>query len=205
MRTISNFTRVTYRVKGSKFIGFLYPTSSLDRIETVRNEVEGEHPSATHHCYAYRMNPSNLQEFRQDDGEPSGSAGTPILNQLRSAKLINTICIVVRYFGGTKLGIPGLIEAYGTTTSLGIQQADLLDVHRIQKIRISYPYPEQSHIDTLKNHWNLIELEASYLEKVTITFGCDKNYSKAFISTLEKESQWRSLSYEVLDEGLATR
>src|SRR5699024_755346 len=97
---------------------------------------------ATHHCYGWRISPNNIEEFAQDDGEPGGTAGLPILNQLKSFNVVNGACVVVRYFGGTKLGKAGLIQAYGHTAELCLKQAELSNLVATQNFRIIYPYQE---------------------------------------------------------------
>jgi uncharacterized YigZ family protein len=204
MLTISKLSRSSYRDRGSKFEGYLHPVSSKQEFESVLEQVRRDHPSASHHCYAYRIDPSDLLEFDQDDGEPGGTAGKPILNRLRSAELVNCSGLVVRYFGGTKLGTSGLIEAYGHTIHQCIETAEMKTVRLLRKIRITHPYSEQKLINILQNKWNLIELDADYTHQVTIVFGCDPEKSSKLEDHLQQESSWRSFTYEMLDEEVIT-
>jgi uncharacterized YigZ family protein len=160
-----------YRIKGSKFYGLLLPVTGTDEIDEKLGKVRSEHPSATHHCYAWRINPDRVKEFSQDDGEPSGSAGLPILNALRSYQLINCLLVSVRYYGGTKLGKKGLIEAYGATAKMCINNAGLKKIVPVITYRIVYPYPLQSAIDKMKNDFRVIEFSASYLENAELILG----------------------------------
>jgi len=188
----------SYRIKGSKFYGYLKPCVSVSNFESQLDSIRSEYPDATHHCYAYRINPVRLKEFDQDDGEPGGTAGKPILNKMRSAELVNATLVVVRYFGGTKLGISGLIEAYGHTAELCIQSAKLQQIRLIKKFQITYPYPEQNIIEKLRNRWKLVEVDATYLEKATLTLGCPVDQADAFESELKQQTAWREFDYRVM-------
>src|SRR5699024_4887277 len=119
------------------------------------NTLKEEHFDATHHCFAWRLNPVKLRSFAQDDGEPSGTAGLPILNQLRSFKVVNAGLIVIRYYGGTKLGKAGLINAYKTTAEYCLQQATLQTLQHVWLLSIDYPYDQQNTVDTLIHQFNL--------------------------------------------------
>jgi uncharacterized YigZ family protein len=174
-----------YRVKGSKFYGYLYPVASADDISNVLESVKNEHPAATHHCYAYRINPSQTEEFDQDDGEPNGTAGMPILNSMRSAEIVNCIIISVRYFGGTKLGKSGLIKAYGESAQLCIQNAELKPIIPVSCYRIVYDYPQQGVIDKLMNDFPLIKLNSVYLEKAECRLGCPSELKGQFEKVLK--------------------
>ena len=107
--------------RGSRFLGFAYPIASTDEFKIILQRLKKEHPKAVHHCFAWRLG-VGMDQFRaNDDGEPSGTAGKPILGQIDSKGLTNVAIIVVRYFGGTLLGVPGLINAYKSAASLAIQ------------------------------------------------------------------------------------
>jgi uncharacterized YigZ family protein len=198
MFTLSDDMSAAYRIKGSKFIGFLSPVSSVPAFEQRLAEVRGEHPGATHHCYAYRIDPVEPHEFDQDDGEPGGTAGKPILNKMRSARLINAGLIVVRYFGGTKLGTSGLVQAYGHTASLCIEAASLLETRLTQQFRITYPYSEQNLIEKLKHRWDLVEIKSTYREQVTLTLGCTPEQAYQFKSYLKQQAARENLSFNSL-------
>jgi len=115
-----------FKDRGSKFIAYAYPLLDLADFKMKLAALKKEHPKAVHHCFAYRLG-TNENVFRvSDDGEPSGTAGKPILGQLDSKQLTNTLVVVVRYFGGTLLGVPGLINAYKTAASLAIQTAPIV-------------------------------------------------------------------------------
>ena len=125
--TIANPTEGTFRDRGSKFIGYAFPVSNEKEIKEHLQTLKTIHPSAGHVCYAFRINPLNEYWRANDDGEPSSSAGKPILGQIRSMELQNVLVAVVRYFGGTLLGVPGLINAYKQAAIEALQQAILVE------------------------------------------------------------------------------
>lgn len=110
-----------YRDRGSRFLAYIFPIQSPEEFKKRLKELKSEHPKAAHHCFAYRMGTDGNNFRVSDDGEPSGTAGKPILGQLDSRNVTDTAVVVVRYFGGTLLGVPGLINAYKTVTSLALQ------------------------------------------------------------------------------------
>ncbi len=180
VKTVTSVFRSDYRIKGSKFLGYLCPATDTDEAEEHIQSVKEEHPTATHHCYAFLLNPNEPVEFSTDDGEPGGTAGLPILNALKSAGLMNVMLVVVRYFGGTKLGKTGLIDAYQNTAQKAIESADLKKLIPIKIYRINYEYARQSIIDKLKNDFGWIELDSTYLESVELTIGCPKERVEQF-------------------------
>ena len=137
--TIEQTAMAEFKDRGSKFIAYAYPAQSIDHCKKLVAQLKKEHAKAVHHCFAYRMGVDGLIFRVSDDGEPSGTAGKPIFGQLLSRELTNAGVIVVRYFGGSLLGVPGLINAYKTATSLVLQMVPI-----IQKF-IEIPY--QLHFD----------------------------------------------------------
>jgi len=136
-----------YRIKGSKFLSYLFPCEGQVSAEKHLGDIKSLHPAATHHCYAYRFGPGNCTESSQDDGEPAGTAGLPILNEMKSNQLMNAICIVVRYYGGSKLGKSGLIDAYSAAARMAIENASLKKITPTTVYKICYPYGQQPLID----------------------------------------------------------
>ena len=119
--TIEQSTTAEYKDRGSKFIAFAYPVTDVDEVKKHLNALKKSHAKAVHHCYAYTIGTDGNNFRVNDDGEPSGSAGKPIDNQIISKQLCNVLVVVVRYFGGTLLGVPGLINAYKMATMLALQ------------------------------------------------------------------------------------
>ncbi len=163
----------------------MLPCKNVDQADELVNRYRDEYHDATHHCYAFRVNPVEISEFSQDDGEPSGTAGAPLLNVLKSENLINVIAIVVRYYGGTKLGKSGLIDAYGKAAKLCSESAFFKKVIPVQEFLISFNYDKQSLIDTLKHQFSWIELEADYKEAVTLKVACPEEKLDEFKSKIE--------------------
>lgn len=137
--TVTDEYEFTITLQKSKFIAYFFSCSSVDSFKEKLNQIKKLHNKATHHCYAYQLsNPSTSRA--NDDGEPNGSAGLPILGQIRSNQLTNVGCIVVRYYGGSKLGIPGLINAYKTASSGVINAAHLIPYRESITINVVGPY-----------------------------------------------------------------
>ncbi|MCO5233826.1 MAG: IMPACT family protein [Chitinophagales bacterium] len=125
-QTIASATTSIIKEKGSKFYGFAFPVQNENEIKLHLDTIKNTHPKATHHCYAWRIG-ADKQNFRvNDDGEPSGTAGLPILGQIDAFGICNCLVVSVRYFGGTKLGVSGLISAYKTSAKTTISQAEIL-------------------------------------------------------------------------------
>jgi uncharacterized YigZ family protein len=194
LKTVSGSVSQTYRVKGSRFIGLLFRSSSISHFESILRDEKVEYPTASHHCFAWRIGTQSIEEYANDDGEPSGTAGLPILNQMKSADLVNTGLIVTRYFGGTKLGKSGLIEAYGHTANLCIRHARLKTIIPTVQVAIRYPYSQQNLIDTWKSHYNLIEKNAEYLEEVDLTVACPLSEAHEFLAALQNSDHLLSFT-----------
>ena len=138
--TIAEPAEAIYKERSSKFLTYAYPVESEEEIKELLDALRKEYYDATHHCYAYRLGPQGEIFRANDDGEPSGTAGKPILGQLLSADLTNCLVVVVRYFGGTKLGVSGLIQAYKESTADVIAVSKIIEktVDRIIKVDFSY-------------------------------------------------------------------
>jgi uncharacterized YigZ family protein len=136
--TIAATTVAEYSVKGSKFIAYAYPVKDLEEVKTNLDLLRSQHPKAVHHCYAYKL--SNQQFRANDDGEPSGTAGRPILGQLDSKQVSNVLVIVVRYFGGVLLGTSGLISAYKKATQDALQLAKIIECERQDHYQLEFNY-----------------------------------------------------------------
>jgi uncharacterized YigZ family protein len=118
---------VLFKEKGSKFIGYVFPVTSEDSIKTYIEDLKKKHHAARHWCYAWQLGVEELQYRANDDGEPNNSAGQPIYGQILSKNITNVLVVVVRYFGGTKLGVGGLISAYKTTAKLVLDEARIVE------------------------------------------------------------------------------
>lgn len=152
--TVAKGGKAEFKDRGSKFIGYVYPVSSVEEFKDRLNDVKKEHPKATHHCFAYRLGLDGNTWRVSDDGEPSGSAGRPILGQIDSKDLVNTLVVVVRYFGGTLLGVPGLIHAYRSAAALALQTIPLVQKPVEKEFLVQFDYTQVNEIMTLVKQYN---------------------------------------------------
>jgi len=141
-----------FRDRGSKFLAYSYPVSSTTEIKEKLQALKKEHPKAVHHCYAWRLGTDGTQFRAVDDGEPSGSAGRPILGQIDSNGLTNVLVVIVRYFGGTLLGVPGLINAYKTAAAQALDAAEKEEKWIESLYEISFDYPTMGEVLYLLKH-----------------------------------------------------
>jgi len=139
-KTISKPSEGLFKDKGSKFISFAFPVNSEDEIRNIVQLIRKEHHSARHHCYAWRLGYDKLLFRANDDGEPSSTAGKPILGQIQSFDLTNILIVVVRYFGGTLLGVSGLINAYRNAASDAIIQAEIIEKLVEKQLFVEFEY-----------------------------------------------------------------
>jgi len=143
-KEISHAGEGIFKSKGSKFIAHAYLVKSEDEVKMHLANLRKTYYDARHHCYAYVLNPDKSATRSNDDGEPSGSAGRPILGQISSFDLTNVLVVVIRYFGGTKLGIPGLIEAYKESTKEALTKAKSVMLFVKDVYLVSFQYPDMN-------------------------------------------------------------
>jgi uncharacterized YigZ family protein len=139
-KTIESGSSGIYKNKGSKFIAEAYPVSEEKEIREIIENARKNHHEARHHCYAYIISPDGHLWRANDDGEPSGTAGRPILGKIRSYGLTNVVVVVSRYFGGTLLGVSGLINAYKTATDSALSNAKIIDQTVLLTFELTFPY-----------------------------------------------------------------
>ena len=170
--TISAESESLYKEKGSKFIGYAIPVANETEIKEQLERLAGLHHQSRHVCYAYRLG-ADLETYRiNDDGEPSGSAGQPIFGQIRSYELTNLLVAVVRYFGGTKLGVGGLIHAYKTAANDAIAAAKIIKEYIPATYTAKFEYDRMGDVmGTVEKYgWNVIETDFQLSCK--LTFSC---------------------------------
>ena len=152
-KEVKSPTTGIYKEKGSKFIAYAYPVYSEEEVKEKLEEVKKLEHSARHHCYAYILNPDKSAQRANDDGEPSSTAGNPILGQILSKDLTNILIVVVRYFGGVKLGVPGLIRSYKTAASEAITNATIITRTIKEHYEVSFKYPQMNDVmQLIKEH-----------------------------------------------------
>ncbi|MEG0760769.1 uncharacterized protein, YigZ family [Chryseobacterium piscicola] len=185
-KTIQNpVENILLKEKGSKFIGFAFPINNETELKTALEKIRTEHPKATHHCYAFRMGLKGENYRANDDGEPSGSAGLPIYNQLLAHEITNVLVISVRYYGGTKLGVSGLVKAYKESAKMTLEDAEIITKELETEIRIQFNFDQQNLIFTLLSKFDAKILSFETLEK------CEINAS---LKLAEKEKLSEKLS-----------
>ncbi len=198
MNSIKKSTESSIRERGSKFYGFLFPCNSVEEFDSALDELKNRYPDATHHCCAYRILSEQISEFSSDDGEPSGSAGLPILNTLKSFKLVNTGAVVVRYYGGSKLGKAGLIEAYSSSTKECVELADIGTLEQVFQLRISYDYPQESQIQQIIHKFQLTEIDQHFTERVMKIVQGSIQKEEGCVQSFEA-IEYQGISFEQLD------
>ncbi|MDE3125372.1 MAG: YigZ family protein [Bacteroidota bacterium] len=152
--TIQQPAFAEYKDRGSKFLAYAYPLNSKDEVKTYLSILKKEHGKAVHHCFAYRLG-LDKTEFRvSDDGEPSGTAGRPILGQIDSRRLTNILIIVVRYFGGTLLGVPGLINAYKSAAALALQMVPIVQSPVLVQYEVHFNYTAMNEVMMIIKNYN---------------------------------------------------
>lgn len=181
--TIGENVVTEVKIKGSRFLGFAFPFSDKTTFKTLIKNVKEEHPKASHFCFAYRLGTDGTDFRSSDDGEPSGTAGKPILGQLDSKNVTNTLIVVVRYFGGTMLGVPGLIDAYKTTASLLLQLTPIIRKNIAVKISVECDYTSLHVVLTILKKYNSDNINIEQGLFCRITAEADK---KSFLQLKEE-------------------
>lgn len=157
--TIEKPSVAEFKDRGSKFLAYAFPISTADGFKKQLKQLKEEHPKAAHHCFAYRLG-IDKNNFRSgDDGEPSGSAGKPILGQIDSKELTNVAVVVVRYFGGTLLGVPGLINAYKTSTSLALQLNPIIQKPVLVQYEMQFDYTLMNEVMMVVKRFQCVILQ----------------------------------------------
>lgn len=160
--TIHSPSSGEFKEKGSKFLGYAFPINTEEELDKYLEIVKTEHPKARHYCYAYKIGIDDNRFRTNDDGEPSGTAGKPIFGQILSYGISDVLIIVVRYFGGTKLGAAGLINAYKSAASETLTNSEIIQKVLTKKIKIKFIYAEMGHILNVIKQLNLEIIEKSF-------------------------------------------
>jgi len=184
--TVARKGESVYREKASKFIGFAFPANSEDVVKEILGNIRKTYYDANHHCYAYCLGPKQQIYRFNDDGEPSGSAGRPIYGQLLSKGVSDTLVIVVRYFGGTKLGIPGLIHAYKQAASEALDKAGKFQKIISRNIIVKFPYENINDVMHIQKEEDLQLVEQSFDNECRITLGVRISKTEQVIKKLNR-------------------
>jgi len=185
-KTLAASADAEFKDRGSRFLAYAFPVKDVSDFKSQIQDIKKDHPKAVHHCFAYRIGFEDDLFRVSDDGEPSGTAGRPILGQIDSKGLTNVAVVVVRYFGGTLLGVPGLINAYKTVTSLALQVAPVVEKAVEVLVRISCTYQDINEVMMVikANNGTLVKNEQSLFCNLEATI--PKNRSEQAIQQLEK-------------------
>lgn len=184
--TIAEAGTGDFRDRGSKFLAYSYAVATPIEVKERLQHLKKEHPKAVHHCYAYRLGTDGTQYRANDDGEPSGSAGKPILGQIDSLGLTNVLVVVVRYFGGSLLGVPGLINAYKTVTAQALETVAKTERWIEDVYEINFDYPAMGEVLYL-----LKQAEATIYKQdlqlfCIVTAGIPRMHSSQYVQKLSE-------------------
>ena len=175
--------------RGSKFYGFIHPISSLENYKSLIKKYKENNPEACHVCSAYRIYLNGwVDEYATDDGEPNGSAGLPILNTLKKHKLVNVGAYVVRIYGGVNLGIPGLINAYGTCIDNAIDDDLLIDWYPMEKVIIEYSYDLEKIINHVIKLMDAKIIKQIFEKTISLEIAVRENKKKIFLDLLNEKT-----------------
>jgi uncharacterized YigZ family protein len=178
-----------YKEKGSKFLSFAFPVSTETEIRDILERFKKDYYDARHICYAYRIGFSE-QKFRANDaGEPAHTAGDPIFNQIKSFDLTNTIVIVVRYFGGTKLGKSGLIQAYKTAAEEALKNAEKIEVTEQVEFTVTFEYEKMNDIMKVLKSFSIDFVHQDFQAVCSMTVRATKNDSEVLVQQLTPHSK----------------
>ena len=184
---LKNSSDGKYYKKGSKFYSMSYMVNSIDDIKYIQKDLRSKYTNANHICYAYRiMVGKRVDEYGVDSGEPQGTAGMPILSVLKKNKLINTSIFVIRYFGGIKLGIPGLINAYSNAANETINKSVIVPYIKKSKVSISFNYKYQKQIESYLNKNYIKIVENKYDESIYFRIELEKDSKEEILLQLKK-------------------
>lgn len=176
---------VSFKEKGSKFIGYAYPVQDEEEAKKKIQALWEKYPDATHICYAYRLGLNGEHYRANDDGEPSGTAGLPIYNQIVSKNITNVLVASVRFFGGTKLGVSGLIKAYKLSAQLTLEEAELVERHLTEKIQFIFQYEDQGSVMRLLDKFQAEIIQTEFTETCKVVVRVKKEIVENFLSSFE--------------------
>lgn len=185
-QTISNTSQGLYKDKGSKFIALAHPVSTEEDVSVILGEIKQQYHDARHHCYAWVMGHQQEKFKFNDDGEPSGTAGRPIYGQILSAGLTNVFIVVVRYFGGTKLGVRGLINAYKGAAHEAIENNKIITRTIRDHYRIHFDYLSMNDVMQVLKEYDLPQSAHNFELRCKLDFSVRKLNSKEVLGKLEK-------------------
>ncbi len=185
-KTIDKPAEGLFKDKGSKFFAYAYPFTDEEDLKIRIASLKDLHPKARHHCWAYRLTPDRSVFRANDDGEPSGSAGKPILNTLLSNDVTNILVVVVRYFGGTLLGVPGLIHAYKTATQEALNGAEVIEKQVMEKYALRFDYLQMNEVMRVMKEEPVTVIKQEFDNQCLIEFTIRTSLSESVTGRIEK-------------------
>ncbi len=186
-KTLESNSESLYKVKGSKHFGFAFPVMNEDDIREHLDQLRKDHHSARHHCYAWSLGIEREPYRANDDGEPSGSAGKPIYGQILSFDITNVLIVVVRYFGGTKLGVGGLIDAYRTAAKMAIEEGIIIEKQVCDYYKIDFSYNKMSEVMKVLKDLDLPQSDQNFDLNCSLKTSVRISESNLLIEQLEGE------------------
>lgn len=172
-KTVKGLSQAKYTEKMSRFLAFVEPVQSADEAKAVVKRYANDYHDARHVCWAYMIGTERNEYLSSDNGEPSGTAGKPILGQINSFGLTNVVIVVVRYFGGIKLGTSGLIVAYREAAKLAIEEAEILECHEQAQVSFTFPYLSMNDVMKLVKGGDVKMIDQQFDNTCSITLQCD--------------------------------
>lgn len=185
-RSISGPGKGLFKDNGSRFLAFSFPVENEEDVKTIVNSIRKEFHDARHHCFAYRIGKDGEKWRVNDDGEPSGSAGKPILGQIDSAGLSDVLVVVVRYFGGIKLGIPGLIRAYRTSSAEALSSVRKIDKVAGEWYRLDFPYEKLPAVMKVAKDLDLPQRSQAFGGECSLEVRVRLSFKNIFFERIEK-------------------
>lgn len=183
--TIASPAEGIYKDRGSKFLAFAFPVKKEEEIKELLQKLRKEHPGANHHCYAFRLGADKLLFRANDDGEPSGTAGKPILGQIQSNDLTNILIVVVRYFGGSLLGVPGLIAAYKGAAADAIANSKIIEQQITEVYELHFPYAAMNDVMKILKEGDLEQWDQDFQLDCKLKFSVRKNDADTILSRIK--------------------
>lgn len=185
-QTIANpVEEITFKEKGSKFIGYAFPVLDEEEIKEKLIQLWQKYPDATHICYAFRLGIDGERYRANDDGEPSGSAGLPIYNQIVSKEITNVLVASIRFYGGTKLGVSGLVKAYKLSAQMALEEAEIVEKHLTEKIRFEFSYEDQGSVMRNIDKANAEVISTEFTDKCLVVVRIRKDNLDNFLAQFE--------------------
>jgi len=185
-QTIAKPSQGFFKAKGSKFEAYAFAVINEDDIKLALEKVKLLHPKAGHHCYAWKLGLDNNHYRANDDGEPGGTAGKPIFGQIRSFNVTNVLIVVVRYFGGTLLGVSGLIEAYKMTAQNALNNAEIVTKHIMAYYTLAFGYEKMNEVMTLIKNKYVDTIDKQFNESCVVKISVKKSDISSFESAVSK-------------------